>query len=93
VLKACAASLAGAARATDLVARIGGDEFAVLLRYTDEEGAAVWCEQVTSLLGSQPGWAPGASMAAGCAAAPPAGTLAEALVQADRRMYGAKTAR
>jgi len=93
VLKACAASLAGAARATDLVARIGGDEFAVLLRYTDEEGAAVWCEQVTSLLGSRPGSAPGASMAAGCAAAPPAGTLAEALVQADRRMYGAKTAR
>jgi diguanylate cyclase len=33
--------LRGAARDTDLVARIGGDEFALLLAETDEAGAGV----------------------------------------------------
>ena len=91
LLKVCAASLAGAARATDLVARIGGDEFAALLRYTDEEGAAVWCEQVTSSLRGRRSSTLGVSMAAGYGAAPPAATLAGAFVEADRRMYGAKS--
>ena len=91
LLKACAASLAGAARATDLVARIGGDEFAALLRYTDEEGAAVWCEQVTLSLRGERNSTLGVSMAAGYGAAPPAATLAGAFVEADRRMYGVKS--
>lgn len=41
VLKAVASALADSVRTTDTVARIGGDEFAVILPMTDRMGAAV----------------------------------------------------
>lgn len=92
LLLACASALAASARSTDLVARIGGDEFAVLLRYTDEEGAYAWCAKARAALPECDGSATTASMAAGVAAVPPAPTLALALVEADRRMYADKHA-
>jgi diguanylate cyclase (GGDEF)-like protein len=51
LLRRCAELLADSVRATDLVARIGGDEFGVLLRHTDEEQALIWCERLESRLG------------------------------------------
>jgi diguanylate cyclase (GGDEF)-like protein len=92
VLMECARALAGASRATDLVARIGGDEFAVLLRYSDEAGAELWCERLASEVRDRNEQSRGRalSIAYGWAAAPPAESLAEALAEADRRMYNNK---
>lgn len=46
VLKAVAGTLAAAVRTTDTVARIGGDEFAVILPMTDRQGAAVVAHKI-----------------------------------------------
>jgi diguanylate cyclase (GGDEF)-like protein len=44
VLKAIAQQLQANCRVTDYVCRYGGEEFCVLMRHTDEQGAAVWAE-------------------------------------------------
>ena len=44
LLRACARLLADNTRATDIVARIGGDEFGAILRHSDEQQGAAWCE-------------------------------------------------
>ena len=92
LIKACAEELARGSRATDLVARIGGDEFAVLLRYTGEEDASLWCARVAQTLNERSLSFPELklSLASGVASVPPAGTLREAFDEADRRMYAAK---
>ncbi|MFN3414421.1 MAG: GGDEF domain-containing protein, partial [Thermoanaerobaculum sp.] len=46
VLKAVAGALATSVRSTDTVARIGGDEFAVILPMTDRSGAAVVARKI-----------------------------------------------
>jgi two-component system cell cycle response regulator len=46
VLRAVAGALQGVARAPDVVARVGGDEFAVLLRETDLPGARSMAERI-----------------------------------------------
>jgi diguanylate cyclase (GGDEF)-like protein len=81
-------------RATDFVARIGGDEFGILLRYSDEDDAAIWCARLLEAIDAAPD-AAGQSLSCslGFASVPPAGTLAEALAEADRRMYAAKAAK
>lgn len=87
LLRRCAQLLADSVRATDLVARIGGDEFGVLLRYTDVDRAREWCQR---LLASDDY---SQRLSFGYASVPPHSTVAEAVRDADRRMYESKLAR
>ena len=94
LLRSAGAALSASVRATDVVARIGGDEFGVLLRYTDEEAAEAWCTRLLDSLAvarERGDRAPSCSL--GFASVPPADTLAEALAEADRRMYAVKAAK
>ena len=94
LLRRAGTVLSESVRATDFVARIGGDEFGVLLRYSDEEDAAVWCRRLLDAVEvAQSSGAPQLACSLGFAAVPPSGTLAEALAEADRRMYAAKAAK
>ncbi len=84
VLKAVAAALSQNVRASDLVARIGGDEFAVLLWHVDEARARRKAEQLVSLL----------PIGASFGVASLAGLDAdEAVAAADRLMYEDKRRR
>lgn len=85
-------ALSGQTRATDLVSRIGGDEFVILMPYTDEEGAR------TVLAKVRRGWA-GALRSGGFDTDVSAGVVAfltppadvDAMIGlADETMYAAK---
>ena len=52
LLKQLSASLDGALRNSDILARIGGDEFAVLLRYTESADAEAVAEKIRSAVES-----------------------------------------
>jgi diguanylate cyclase (GGDEF)-like protein len=95
LLKASASVLARSTRATDLVARIGGDEFAVLLRYADDDSAATWMEGVQDAVRGHNEEHPDQALGlTGGHAATSNGTpLADVVAAADRAMYVAKQAR
>ncbi|MFL5843664.1 MAG: HD domain-containing phosphohydrolase [Solirubrobacteraceae bacterium] len=94
LLRRAGAALSENVRATDFVARIGGDEFGVLLRYSDEGDAQSWCDRLlTALADARSAGEPVPSCSLGFASVPPSATLAEAVVEADRRMYAAKAAK
>jgi diguanylate cyclase (GGDEF)-like protein len=86
----CAALLAGSVRSTDLVARIGGDEFGVLLRYTDEDHARAWCELLEARMeAGSPDRVLRWSL--GCASVPPRASVGAAVAAADGAMYEMKS--
>jgi diguanylate cyclase (GGDEF)-like protein len=96
LLRTCARVLAENTRATDVVARIGGDEFAALLRYTEGDGASAWCERLAQRLDALDVRTAGGhrlTLSVGFAPTTPDGTIAEALAHADRLMYVQKQAR
>jgi diguanylate cyclase (GGDEF)-like protein len=88
-LKLLANAVAGAVRRDDTVARIGGDEFAVLLGEAGAREAGVLCERLDEILGSK-----GLSASFGWAAWPDDAADARALFErADERLYGRKAER
>lgn len=103
-LIAVAASLRGGVRPTDVVARTGGDEFAILLSGSDADGATLVCERIRRMLGrtefARGGGgtgAPGVTLSFGVAdvasiGRPTAGPAARAawLAAADAALYHAK---
>jgi diguanylate cyclase (GGDEF)-like protein/PAS domain S-box-containing protein len=94
VLQDVASRLRGVLRDRDLVARFGGDEFAVLLPYTAESEAKVIARRIVAAL-STPCVINGRSIdvggSIGLAVAPPDGPSPAALLRkADVAMYAAK---
>lgn len=96
VLQAVAARLSRLVREGDLVARIGGDEFIVVLANMNAEAVAVLTSRI-ELAVTEPISVEGVSHRVGCSIGlswlGPADDLAAALEQADQRMLEAKAGR
>lgn len=93
VLQAVAARLSRLVREGDLVARIGGDEFIVVLAAMDADAVSVLTSRI-ELAVTEPISVEGVTHRVGCSIGlswlGPAGDLAVALEQADQRMLAAK---
>jgi diguanylate cyclase (GGDEF)-like protein len=93
VLARTAAILAGQARDIDVVARLGGEEFAVLMPSCDAEGAAVLADRARDAIArAQSPRLPAVRMSAGLAAAEAPETVQALLQAADVALYRAKRA-
>jgi diguanylate cyclase (GGDEF)-like protein len=95
LIKAVADLLRSQARTADHVARVGGDEFLILLPETDDAGAKAFVERVSSAALRWHG-ADGAlplAISAGTATARGAGELVAAVAAADAGMYAVKRGR
>lgn len=90
-LRAFGHALGGSVRFTDLAARMGGDEFAVLLPETDASAARRALEEVRARLGAAGGAWPGFSVGLKTWSRPPA-DIAEAVEAVDALMYRVKEA-
>lgn len=84
--------LNGVKRETDIVARYGGDEFALVLPETDQAGALALAERIREAVRQQCGGQ--MSVSVGVACCPDDGDALEPLVQAaDDALYRAKAHR
>ncbi len=83
-------------RKSDIVGRIGGDEFAVVLMQSDTANAAAKTRQLVKLLGNTPVLGIKSSfslhLSAGIAAIEPEDSVQSIMARADRDMYANKTA-
>jgi diguanylate cyclase (GGDEF)-like protein len=93
VLRTMASTLERMLRPTDFVARVGGDEFVVLLPHTDEVGAARAMERVAEVLGSEDRRHPIRFSIGVIGLERAVGSIDDLLGKADARMYRAKRAR
>jgi len=97
VLKAVAAALSRNVRASDVVARVGGDEFAVLLWNVDQAAAAAKAAALESAILRTPvRWNASTLVVGASAGVTPLGPLdaaAEVLARADAAMYARKSER
>ncbi len=93
VLARTAAVLTEQTRDIDVVARLGGEEFAVLMPSCDAEGAACLADRTREAVAqAQSKGMPAVRMSAGLAAAPAPETVQELLQAADIALYRAKGA-
>lgn len=93
LLQAVAALLRAQARTIDLAARIGGDEFALLLPETDHAGAVTLVQRLTAAAADQHIDGYPVRCSAGIAVYPDDGRTVEALLRsADGALYRAKRA-
>ena len=91
VLEAVGAVLQSKARRIDTVARIGGEEFALLLPSTDSKGAFMLAEKLRAAVPEAPR-ARGLTISFGVTSYPADGQSVEALLRrADESLYAAKT--
>jgi diguanylate cyclase (GGDEF)-like protein len=95
VLRAVGALLADSTRDIDVAARLGGEEFAVLLPQTDLEGGAIFAERLreglaTLSLATPEGRPLRVTASFGVAAYPPIDTVDHLLRIADSALYRAK---
>ena len=89
VLRRTAAILRGSMRASDVLARIGGDEFAALLLEADAEAALALTARIRAACADGPSDPP-VSLSIGWAVPERGETLLAAFARADRAMYEAK---
>ena len=87
LIQAAATALLSAFRASDVVSRIGGDEFAVLLPGTDQDTAQEAVDRITSSFDSKIVRLYGGGLSLGMATAATGEELTARLKQADERMY------
>jgi diguanylate cyclase (GGDEF)-like protein len=90
VLKAFAATLQRCAREVDLAARIGGEQFAVVLPETDTEGATRFAERVRAEFAAAEGLPAKVTASYGIASYPRAASAEELLTIADTCLRRAK---
>ncbi|MGQ9558810.1 MAG: diguanylate cyclase [Desulfurispora sp.] len=93
LIKACAGQLKAALRSSDILARIGGDEFAALLPDTDEQAAQVIVERLHRHLEAYNSKSPALPVlvSIGRATSPtPDKPLSDTLKEADAAMYAQK---
>jgi diguanylate cyclase (GGDEF)-like protein len=96
VLRAIATILREAVPNSDIVARIGGEEFVILLRGVDAEGARAFAEELretfetTRFAAAAPSWSVTASF--GIAEHRESETVWDLVSRADRALYAAKNA-
>ena len=97
LLTAIAKSLLTAVRRSDLAARVGGDEFAILLDNIPQNELAAKAEKIAKSVGKlkveHEGVVLAPSVSAGYAVVEPGVKPTELLLRADRSMYAAKQAK
>ncbi len=91
LLRAAARAVLSAVNSSDVVARIGGDEFAVLAPGLDEQGCAELVARIRNAVASHPA-IDGVRLAVsvGGASTPAARLLTDALLAADAELYAQK---
>lgn len=95
VLKAFSAMLSSTVRDTDVVARVGGEEFVVLLIGADVQQASAVCERILRRLAdtvifTRNKMTMSVTASAGLAVMQPGSPLAAMMAEADKALYSAK---